>query len=139
MGSHGLLKAGRLDQLIKYLPVQKVMEQKASARGRSILLGFLALALGILLVARRLQPEQKLVYMWAGVAIFALVTVAVTVLLWFSPPHIRPGMKRVETIINIPCSWVEALRSDFESDGAAKVTIARQPDGRYAMQALFLS
>jgi hypothetical protein len=84
MGSHGLLKVGRLDQLIKYLPVEKVMEQKASARGRAILLGFLALALGILLVAGRLQPEQKLVYMWAGVAIFALITVAVTVQLWFS-------------------------------------------------------
>lgn len=58
-------------------------------------LGFFVLALLIVetflatvLVGASLQPDQKMIGMWAGIGLFIFVTFTVSILVWYKPTHL---------------------------------------------------
>jgi uncharacterized membrane protein (DUF485 family) len=44
--------------------------------------------LAAVLIGSNLDPNDKVVGMWAGVGMFVLVVVIVTILVWFKPSHL---------------------------------------------------
>ncbi len=89
-----------------------------------------------------LSPQAKSGCLLAGVLMFILVVVAVTVLLWFRPSHVTLGTNAHQItsagkIADVPSTMVERLWQDFTSEGAC-CTIIRQRDGRYTVEGVFL-
>lgn len=113
------------------------MNESVHSPVRATSLGFLVLALfvgesllTILLLCGNLQPQQKLVCVWAGISFFVVTIAAGTALIRLKPIGI------VERIVDIPSSDVDVVEGDFTSEGAWVRKIP-QGDGRYTLEVLF--